>query len=267
MTTEDGAPEPQVPSGEAELTPAAAPAPAESFFDRLVGVLTSPGEAFARIAKSPTWLGILVVLAVVGSGASWITYSRIPKEEIGREVRSRIVRTMEKFGGQMPESQLQEIVEKEMAKSPLRRSLPRLAVVVIALFIGATYYFLVYRAFGSDASYKQVLSFVAWGSVPGAIKTLLVVPIVLMKTDLSLMEVEFETIARTSVGSFLDPSGHPFLWGMLLTVDLFVAWTFYLRVTGGSKLPGVSKGLAIGATVVAWLFTVALAGVGALFST
>lgn len=264
--------EPSTPSPEGAIEPPVVPGPAaggaeprQSFLDRLIGVVMSPAETFARIAKSPDWLVPLLLLTITGFGVAWLSYAQIPPADIEREVRTRMERTFERFGAQPPEAQVEEIVSKEAGKTPLRRSLPRLAFAIFPV-IGALYYFLVFKAFGSTATFRQAFSYFLWGSIPTLAKTLLMAPIVLFRSDLSLMDVEFQTIVRTSVASFVDPTGHAFLWGMLLTLDVFVVWTVYLRIVGGKQLPGVSTGVATGATVFAWIFTAALAGVGAMFA-
>ena len=70
-------------------------------FQRLTGVLFSPGDTFADVNRKPTYIAPIVIVVVVALAGS-IVFSMRVKVDWERIARDRIRAQVERTGGSMP---------------------------------------------------------------------------------------------------------------------------------------------------------------------
>src|SRR5512134_371068 len=107
------APRPQTTMVNVTPDTGSSPAPL-SLVARVIGVITSPGDAFKAIVAHPKWLGVLILTTVVGA-----VFSALPMMTEGGQQAAidASVKFIESFGVRMPDE----------AYAQMQREAPRMA--------------------------------------------------------------------------------------------------------------------------------------------
>jgi hypothetical protein len=200
---------------------APAAAPPLSLPARFVGVLLSPRETFAQVAAAPRWLGMLLVIVLILSGATFVFLST----EVGRQATlEQQVSTMESFG---------MTVTDEMY-AQLERGLPRARYIALASqLVGLPLFYLVVAGvlfavfsagFGGEARFQQVFAVVVHSGAVSVVQQAFVLP---------LNYVRESTSSPTNLAALVPmvPEG-TFLAHVLGVIDLFVIWWVVVAAVG-----------------------------------
>jgi len=224
-------------------------------FSRIVGVLFSPGQTFADIARKPDWVIPALVIIAVFLIAAIVTTPRIDFEGMMRQAMEAKGQT-----GAAAEQGLRFGVA--MAKG-IQYTIPFLLIGFIA--VGALIYWLGVRLAGGDATYQQVFSVVIYAFIPLAIRQLVKIPVVLSKHNINPREVE--TLVRSGPAFLVSYKDHPILWALLTRLDLFAIWSVILVIIGLAAASRLSKAKSAGVVIVVWsimtLITLGFAAMGA----
>lgn len=242
-----------------DVNPAAVAPPQEkpsSSFSRLVGVLFSPGQTFADIARKPDWAIPALVIVVVFLVAAIAIMPHLDFEGMTRQA-------MEARGqANAPNAEQGMRFAIAMAKG-IQYMVPFLLIGFIA--IGALIYWLGVRLVGGEATYQQVFSVVLYGFMPQVIRQLVKIPIVMSKQTINPRDAE--TIVRSSGAFLVNFKEHPMLWALLTRLDLFAIWSLILIVIGLAIASRISKAKAAGVVIVVWslmtLITLGFTAMGA----
>jgi hypothetical protein len=143
----------------------ASPAPLP-LLQRLIGVLTSPRDTYARIVAHPKWLGALVATTLVVA-----IFATLPMttEDGQNAALEQQVRQLESFGVQIND-EMYARMEQQKGRAPYQTAGAILIGSPIVAFIMAGILFAIFNAaMGGDASYKQVLSVLCHASVVSAV--------------------------------------------------------------------------------------------------
>lgn len=243
-------------TGEEATVPTGDPAPAPASdgpLDRLLGVVLSPGETFARIVARPDWVLPLAIATVLSVVAGLVLFSKVDPEEMKGFFRAATAQAFAERGIQMPADQVERMIDSQVSWTSFAGKWAALLFVPLFSLIGAAIYHGTFRAFGATCTFGQTFAVYCWGVIPAAIKALAAIAVGLARSE--VLFTETASIVQASLSFLVDPSagGSAWLWGILAAVDLFAIWGLFLRITGMSRLPGVSKGLAVTVSVILFL--------------
>lgn len=198
----------------AALTPMSLPA-------RFVGVLLSPRETFARVVATPSWFGMLLVIVLVLSGATFGFLST----EVGRQATlDQQVSTMESFGMTVSDEMYARL-EEGLPRARYMAALSQLVVLPIFYVIVAGLLFAVFSAgLGGDATFKQVFAVVVHSGVVSVVQQAFVLPLNYARESMS---------SPTNLAALLPmvPEG-TFLAYVLGAIDLFRIWWVIVAAIG-----------------------------------
>jgi hypothetical protein len=224
-------------------------------FSRIVGVLFSPGQTFADIARKPDWVVPALVIIVVFFAAAIVTVPRLDFEGLMRQ-------SMEAKGVTGAQAEQGMRFGLAMARG-IQYTLPFLMIGFLA--VAALLYWLGLRLVGGEATYQQAFSVVLYGFMPVVIRQLVKIPIVLSKHNINPRDAE--TIVRSGPAFLVNFKDHPMLFALLSRLDLFAIWTLILIVIGLAVAARISKAKSAGVVIVVWtiatLMTVGFAAIGA----
>ncbi len=202
--------------------PPAVPAP-PSLIARLVGVIFSPRETFAKLLPKAPWFAALVVVTLVTAGGQYAFLST----EVGQEamVDQQIHQAELRNGGNITQQQI-DMFEGLKTKN---RYFVLGAIVIfspVMTFVFAGIYFGVFNALlGGDASFKQVLAIVTHSGAVNIVQTLFILPLNYVRESASSA-----TTLGVFVQSFLDESN--FVARVLGMIDLFIVWNLIISAIG-----------------------------------
>jgi hypothetical protein len=224
-------------------------------FSRIVGVLFSPGQTFADIARKPDWVVPALVIIAVFLIAAIVTVPRIDFETMSRQA-------MEARGQTGPAAEQGLRFAIAMARG-IQYVVPFLIIGFIA--VGALIYWLGARLAGGEATYQQVFSVVMYAFIPQTIRQLIKIPVVLSKHNINPREIE--TLVRSGPAFLVSYKEHPMLWGLFTRLDLFALWSVILVIIGLAAAARISKAKSAAVVVVVWsimtLITLGFAAIGA----
>lgn len=136
------------------------PAP-QSLLTRVIGVLTSPGATFRAIVAHPTWLGILILTAVVAA-----VFSALPMTTEGGQQAAidTQVKTMESMGFPVSD-EAYAAFQRGASRMPYTTGISVLIAVPIFSVIIAGILFGIFAIMGGGATFKQVFAVYAHAAV------------------------------------------------------------------------------------------------------
>jgi hypothetical protein len=222
-------------------------------FSRMVGVLFSPTQTFADIARKPDWVVPAIVIILVALAAAIVTVPRIDFESQFREA-------FEAKGMSGP--QVEQATKFTVAITKGTQYLSPLLIIGF-LAVVALLYWVGTKMVGGAATYQQVFSVALYAWMPLVIKLLARIPIVLTKHNISPQEVE--TVVRSSPAFLTSFKANPMLWALFQRLDLFLIWSLILAVIGLAAAARLSKAKTAAVVFVVWcLGTLFAVGGGAM---
>jgi hypothetical protein len=192
---------------------------------RFIGVLFSPRQTFAQVAKQPKWLGMLLIVIIVSAVATGGFLST----QVGQQAyMDEAVRRAEAAGGRMSDQQYQA-VEKML---PYMGYITAGGIVVMAplmtLVLGGILYMVFGAVLGGEGTFKQVFSVVAHCGAVSAVGQLFMLPLNFIRQSMS---------SATNLAVFfpmLDEGS--FLARLLGSIDLFLVWWVMVLAIGMAVL-------------------------------
>ena len=232
----------------------------DSAFGRLIGVFFAPTKTFQSIARRPTWFAPMLVMVLLGTAVAFLIAQRMDFAEAQRKA-------MEKKGMQVSEEQLDRqvtMVKKFAPYGALGFGLVGFPAVCLLL---AAVFWVAFKTVGGEGSYLANLSAYLHGSLPGALVSLLSIPILLGRSALSADEMQRSGgVLLSSAAPFAPDGTGPALLSLLGSLDLFVFWCLALWAIGFQAANGVTRKLSVAVVVSLWVVYVAgKLGFAALF--
>lgn len=236
-----------------DAAPTSATAPLPSLPARVIGILTSPRETFARVVASPRWFGMLALTVAVTALCLWAFLST----EVGQQaVVDQGVATLESWGRTV-DDEAYAAIERQ---AQIARYVNPLSVVVIAPIITAIMSAILLGVFnallGGNASFKQVMAVVAHAGPVSMLQQLFSLPLNYMRGSAS---------SPTNLGVFFPMvADDSFLGSVLGTIDLFIIWWMVVLAIGLSVLfKRPTRPIVIGLALVYAVIALAIAGIKA----
>ncbi|MCB9378773.1 MAG: YIP1 family protein [Holophagales bacterium] len=212
-----------------------------SDLDHLIGAITSPTRTFESIARKPTWLLPLVLLALLGAAAVWSLYSKVDASEFLSYLEAR--------GQSLPAS-----VSGEQVLGWTRVS----SIVGAAIFGPVTYlvvaglFLMLFRMGGGTLDFKRSLSVTVHGFLPFGIAAMVGMALATFRETISMREIESGGLVPSNLAVFLGDDASGVVRAIASSVDLFSVWCIVLLAIGYSIVAKVHRGKAYGFVGLVW---------------
>lgn len=226
---------------------------------RIIGVLTSPKETFADIARAPSWLVPLLVGAALGVGFAYVMNERVDWYTFIRQQIERSPRA-----ASMSQEQIAQAARMQSQWSPPFAYAIGICAPFIMALLMALVYWGAFNAFaGIGARFKQALAVASHALLTGLVSAPIVIVIMLLKQR---GDVDPENLMASSAASFLGSDAPRWLVSLAGSFELFWFWTMFLLAVGFASInrKKLSTGRAFGIVMGVWLVWV-LVKVGATY--
>ncbi|HSL84867.1 MAG TPA: YIP1 family protein [Thermoanaerobaculia bacterium] len=231
---------------------------------RIAQVLWAPTETFRKIGERPTWAVILVTLLVVGGILGFVAVQKIdPGDQ-----RDMMRETFEERG--LRGEELERSLDQAMAFN--ERFAPwfpaaGLCFGVFAYLLMALLFWGAFRLAGGEIDFVRSFAVTVHSFVPQGLSALIAIPVVLGQESIDPEAAQRGSFLASNLG-FLAPEGaSPALTAVLSSLDLFSLWAAILLILGFAVVARVSKGVAAGVVVSAWIVWIGIKiGLAVLFT-
>jgi hypothetical protein len=220
----------------------------DSSFGRLIGVLVSPGKTFQSIAERPTWVLPMVVLALLLTGTSFLAMQRI-------DMMAAVRQQMEAQGQQVPPNM------EKMRSVMVGCQTAGILLGTVALCFAGAGLFMLFNLLDGRLRYFASLGVITHALMPMAVSCLLLIPVVLSRSSISLEELRSGSLLPSNLTVLAPEDAGLRLVTLLSSFDFFSLWILVLLTIGYAIAARISKTKA-GVTVVAIWVLVVLARVG-----
>lgn len=233
-------------------------------FTRVARVLWAPTETFRQIAERPTWAVALVVLLVLGGALGYAAFQKIDPDD----QRALMEEQFEERGlrGEELERQVDQVMAFNERFGPFY-PLAGLCFALFAYLLVALLFWVTFRLAGGELGFPGGFSVSLHAFVPQGLKALLAIPVVLGQDAIDPEAAQRGSFLASNLGFLAPEDASQTLVTLLTSLDLFTLWSVALLVIGYSVVARVSKGLAAGIVVVAWLLWIGIKiGLAVLFT-
>ena len=214
---------------------------------RMLRVFYAPGEAFEALSLGHSkmdWLVPAILLAVV---AAVVTHQVAPL------AMKAGAAAMEERLGERPAEQREAMMEKmgEMEGIGQTAGLVTAPIMVfVSVFVAGGLLLLLAKLLGGEATYGQMLSVYAYGSLIGLVKSLVTTPLMISKQTV---------IVQTGLGLLMsDEMLQTFFGRFVSMLELFTLWQAAVTAIGLSIVAQISMGKAFTGILVVLLIFVAI---------
>ncbi len=238
-------------------------APTMSFGQRLSGIFFEPTRTFTDIDKKTTWIGIFVIMAILGIVTAYAMMSHLDTEAMVRQQMA---------ARNMSEEQINQAVAAQQ-QSPLMRNLKYLGVVVapvaqiVSYLVIAGVFLLVFVLMGAPLTFKKAFAVTIWGMSPaGIVMSILSVALIYIKNP-STIDVN-QGVVMSNLGGLVNSKSNPVLASLLGSIDIFSFWTIVLLSIGFAAISQkklTPKKAAVGVVILWVIFVLGKAGWRAIF--
>lgn len=225
------------------LIPPPPGAPEPNAFQRIIGVLFSPDATMASIARRPDWLLPLVILLVMSLVAGVVIAQHVDFGAAAREAMEQ------------NKNASQEQIDKGVKMAAgIGKVVTYLSPVLsaIGLLVIAGVLLLAFRLFGGEGDFKQAFSVTCYSSMPGVIKSIIMMIIIVAKGGM-IPGQELATLVRSNLGFLVDYKANPMAFAVLSSIDIFSIWFVVLMIIGFAYLSRVSRVKSAVIIVSLWL--------------
>lgn len=248
MTTEPIVPPPAPPG------PPSAADPKPNPFQRIGGVLFSPGETFESIARRPDWVvPFLIILALALIGGI-VLGTKLDFQSLAREAMEANPKSAD-----MP-ADAAETATKFMAASMKIGSYLAWLLTAIAIFVTAGVLQLAFRLFGGEGTYKQALAVTCYAWIPRAIKGILGLIVIISRESIDIFTLQNPVMSN--LGFLFAPKDHPLGFALASSLDAFSIWSLILLIIGFSKASRQSTSKSASIVIGLWIVVTLLMLIG-----
>jgi len=229
----------------------------QNFFNRLIGVLFSPGATFAEIGRSPRVLLPMLSVMIITALAAYVITERIGYEKLVR-------RQVETFAarGIIPQDRVEEQISQNSSGPAATRGkiiglINPLIFSLILMLIVAGLLKLFTMIVGAETTFKRLLAVTAYTTLAlTLIKTVLTLLIYFIKDP---DEIDMFNPIGSNLGAILVLAGaglSKYITALASWIDLFVFWQIALLSIGPAAVSTKMK-TSTAAIFVSILYAVA----------
>jgi hypothetical protein len=213
--------------------------PKLSFWAKLGLIFTSPSRVFKYLSQYPTWLAPTLLMLLVALVSGYFV------RDLGMQAQKERIMRSEKITEEQKELFLDRM--EEQAGSPMQIVMMVVGVIVYIfasyVIVAGLFLFTGNVILGGSASFKQMLSVYAWGSLVGIPEAIIKVPLSLAKNSIHVY---------TSLAILFDTSqANTTLFKIANAVDIFAIWRVALWAIGFGIMYKFSQGKSYG-VVIGW---------------
>jgi len=220
-------------------------------FQRIIGVLFSPGETFDSIVKRPNILGPLLVFVVISVLSAVAVAVKVDFDALAREaIEANPNIPPDKAAGAV--GMTKAIMKVSMYASPV--------LIVLMLVITAGICLLAFKMFGGEGDFNIALSVTTYAWFPRLIRGILGAIVMLSKGSLSIYELQNPIVSN--LGFLFDPKTQPVQYAMGSALDIFNIWSLALLIIGLAAMSKFSKAKSATIVIVMWLVVNLLSLIG-----
>ena len=224
-----------------------------SLFGKIIGVFTSPGNAFQAIAAKPQWLPALLISLVITMGNMFFMQPVMLKEQA--------IKTQEKMQERnMDQDQIDQTLEKtqKIAKIAMYPT-TIIGVFIMVLIAGGIWLFVSNTILGGEAKYKQMLGVIAFSGFIPLLGSIIKTPIMIAQQT---------TNVHFSLATFMsDELVDTFLYKFLAQIEFFTIWSLIVTCIGIAVVAKLSvKKVWPWVVMLSLLFMVGSAWLGSAFA-
>lgn len=239
-------------------------------FQRLVGVLFSPGETFKDINRKPTWLIPMLIVALVTAAYFFFLTQKL---EVGltESVRKSMTEQSQQSGQPAPTP---EAISFGVMATKIGMVAGSAIMTPIVFLIMAGAFALGMMLLGAQTTFKKILSVVTWTSCAVSLIAYIVgTASVMLRDPESLKDINpqnIEQVSASNLGALMSSDASPFLKSLAGSMDIFSFWSIALLAIGLAAIAG-KKSITTGTTAFLvigfWLaYVVVKAAMTAAFS-
>jgi hypothetical protein len=204
-----------------------APEPESNSIARIFGALFSPGATFRSIARKPTWMPPIIVIALLAVSVVAIFGKRVGWESYFRRQNA----TSSRFQQLTPQQQQQAIQTQTKLVSKIVYGAAVIAPFIEMAVLAAIFLAVFNLLGGAQLKFGVSLGIVAYAWTPAIISSLLGIVILYLKDPST---VDLENLLATNVGAFLSSESPRWLVALLGSLDVFSFWIMSLMAIGYS---------------------------------
>jgi len=222
-------------------------------FQRIVGVLFSPSETFASIARKPDWVLPLIILCVISLAVGWTIASKVDFNDMARQA------TDNPSFAKMPQEQ-QERMQSFTASMMRFATYVGPVFSIVGLLVISGVMLLAVRAMGGAGNFVQSFSVATYAWYPRLIKAILSAIVLVSRKSISFLMLADPV--RSNPGFLVDAKAHPVQFALLTSFDIFSLWSLALFVIGYAAISRLSRGKTAAIVIILWLLAVGLTLIG-----
>jgi len=241
------------------VTTAVAPAPGGdepakiSAMGRVFGVLFSPGETFADIARKPSWVAPITLMTVLTIALSFLLIPKVDWHGYMRQQMDKSPRT-----ANLPDDQKEAALATQVKIAPIIGWAGAIVGVPIGALVFTLIYWGAFNVFkGAGLKFGTGFSIVSYAMMPNALATILAAIVVFLKPAGEIMP---DRLAVTSVGAMLASDAPKWLASLGSSLDLFWFWVMALIAIGfaAANTKKIKMGSAFTIVIGLWVVWVML---------
>lgn len=223
------------------------PAPAPiNHFGRLIGVFFSPKETFADIARRPSWIVPVILMAVLGAGVAFVMNQKTD----WRDVASKRIEESPRAANLSPEQKEQQIAMSAKISPGFVWGIGICWPILQALIVSSVLLLAFNVIGGAGARFATSMGIVAHAYFPWIFYSLLFILILFLKAPGT---VDLDNPIATNLGSFLPDSAPKALMSLGRSIDIFSIWTMFLISLGFTAVnPKKLAGKAFAIVLSVW---------------
>lgn len=248
MTAEPIVPPPAPPG------PPSAADPKPSAFQRIGGVLFSPGETFESIARRPDWVVPFVIILALALIGGIVLGTRLDFQSLAREAMEANPKSAD-----MPADAMETTV-RVMAASMKIGSFLAPVLTAAGILLTAGVLLLSFRLFGGEGTFKQAFAVTNYAWMPRAIKGILGLIVIVSRESVDI--ITLQNPVMSNLGFLLSPKDHPLGFALASSLDVFSIWSLILLIIGFSKVSRQSTSKSASIVIALWVVVTLLMLIG-----
>jgi hypothetical protein len=231
------------------VPPSAAEPEKPNTFERIIGVLSSPGSTFESIVQRPNILVPLLIFVVISIAGSIAVATKVDFAVMAREaIEANPNIPADKAEGAIGVTK--GIMKVTMYASPL--------LTVLILLITAGICLLGFKMFGGEGTFEQAMSVTTYAWFPRLIRGVLGVIVMFVKSNLTLYDLQNPVMSN--LGFLFDPKTQQVGYAIGSAIDIFNLWSLVLLIIGLATMSRLSRVRSAAIVIVLWvianLFTI-----------
>ncbi len=236
-----------------------------SFAQRLIGIYTSPQATLEDVNRKGSWLGLFLIMAVLGAALGYLPQTRMDHETYMRKALE-----MNPMTRNLSEEQVKQIVERPQSAFQRYSTVIFAPLGILLVYVVcAAALLLIFVLMGGGLNFKKSLTMTVWGLVPPGIVGGLLGILFLFVKDPDTLEIDSSANVVSNLGVLVSRKEHAVLHSLLNSIDIFTVWAVFLLAVGFSVASNgkLSRSKAAAGIVALWAIYVAgKLGFTAIFS-